>query len=312
MAQYELFVGVDVSKDWLDTALWPATRSARFANDRAGRSSLVRWLKGLEGLAMVGFEASGGYERSLRKALFDAQLPARRLNPVRVRRFAQALGILAKNDRNDALVIARFTAGLPSLADERNKAAEALAELVTARRQLCEEATRASNQARHADQPILQRLARRRAERLTKDIQLLDEAIAKAVAADPDLAAKNALMRSVPCVGPVFSHTLLGLFPELGKLTGRQAAALLGVAPFDHDSGLMKGQRHISGGRRPVRDVAYMAALVAGTHNPALAAFKQRLQKAGKKPKVIAIAIARKLITILNAILRDGKAWAQA
>jgi transposase len=309
MPQSELFVGVDVSKDWLDVSAWPAGPAERFCNDRAGRARLVRWLGRLEGLAMVGFEASGGYERSLRKSLFDAGLPARRLNPLRVRRFAQALGILAKNDSLDAQLIARFTASLPSAADERDKAAEALAELVTARRQLCEEMTRASNQAGHADQPILKRLARQRAARLAGDIKTLDQAIAKAVADDPGLAARNALLRSVPCVGPVLSHTLLGLFPELGRLTGRQAAALLGVAPFDHDSGAMKGQRHISGGRRPVRDVAYMAALVAGSHNPTLAAFKQRLQQAGKRPKVIIVALIRKLITILNAILRDGKAW---
>lgn len=312
MAQGEVFVGVDVSKDWLDVASWPAGESWRAANDRAGRGELVRRLKRLGEVQGVGFEASGGYERGLLKALLDADLPARRINPTRIRKFAQACGVLAKTDRIDALMIARFAATLPGRLAERNKAAEALAELVTARRQLCEEMTRAGNQAQHADQPLLRRLARRRAQRLSDDIRSLDAAIAKAVASDPDLARKDALIRSVPCVGPVLSHTLLGLMPELGKLSNRAAAALLGVAPFDRESGLMKGQKHIAGGRQPVRDVAYMAALVGARCNPTLAAFKQRLQAAGKRPKVIIVALMRKLITILNAMLRDGTLWATA
>jgi transposase len=312
MAQGEVFVGVDVSKDWLDVAVWPADQAWRVANDRSGRGDLVRRLKRLGGLQGVGFEASGGYERGLLKALLDADLPARRINPTRIRKFAQACGVLAKTDRIDALMIARFAATLPGRLAERNKAAEALAELVTARRQLCEEMTRAGNQAQHADQPLLKRLARRRAQRLSDDVQALDAAIAKAVASDPELARKDALIRSVPCVGPVLSHTLLGLMPELGRLSNRAAAALLGVAPFDRDSGLMKGQKHIAGGRQPVRDVAYMAALVGARCNPVLAAFKQRLQAAGKRPKVIIVALMRKLITILNAMLRDGTSWATA
>ncbi len=310
MAQSEVFVGVDVSKAWLDVAVWPGGQAWRVANDRAGRGDLVRRLKRLTGLQAVGFEASGGYEQSLLKALLDGDLPARRINPTRIRKFAQACGVLAKTDAIDALMIARFAATLPGRLAEQNKAAEALAELVTARRQLCEEMTRAGNQAEHADQPLLKRLARRRAQRLSDDIAALDAAIAKAVAKDPDLARKDALIRSVPCVGPVLSHTLLALMPELGKLSNRAAASLLGVAPFDRDSGLMRGQKHISGGRRPVRDVAYMAALVGARCNPVLAAFKQRLQAAGKRPKVIIVALMRKLITILNAMLRDQTAWA--
>ena len=312
MAQGEVFVGVDVSKDWLDVAVWPAGQTARVANDRAGRGELTRRLKRLGDLQAVGFEASGGYERGLLKALLDAGLPARRLNPVRVRRFAEACGLLAKNDRIDAAVIARFCATLPGRLAERNAAADALAELVTARRQLCEEMTRAANQGQHAGQPLLKRLAGRRASRLAQDIRTLDAAIAKAVAADPDLAAKDALIRSVPCAGPVLSHTLLGLMPELGSLSNRAAAALLGVAPFDRDSGTFKGQRRIAGGRQPVRDVAYMAALVGARCNPTLAAFKKRLQDAGKRPKVILVALMRKLITILNAIIRDNRPWQNA
>ena len=309
MAQDEVFVGVDVSKAWLDVAVWPGRQGWRVANDRTGRGDLVRRLKRMTGLQSVGFEASGGYERGLLKALLESDLPARRINPTRIRKFAQACGVLAKTDQIDAVMIARFAATLPGRLAEQNQAAEALAELVTARRQLCEEMTRAGNQAEHTDQPLLKRLARRRAQRLSDDIGALDVAIAKAVAQDPELARKDALLRSVPCVGPVLSHTLLALMPELGKLSNRAAASLLGVAPFDRDSGLTKGQKHISGGRQPVRDVAYMAALVGARCNPALATFKQRLQAAGKRPKVIIVALMRKLITILNAMLRDQTAW---
>jgi transposase len=312
MAQVEAFVGVDVSKDWLDVAIWPEGPVWRVANDRAGRSELIRRLKRIGALEGVGFEASGGYERGLLKALLDAQLPARRINPVRVRQFAQACGVLAKNDRIDAAMIARFTATLPGRLAERNLAAEALGELVTARRQLCEEMTRATNQARLTDQPILKRLARRRTQRLAEDIAALDAAMARAVAEDPELARNDALLRSVPCVGPVLSHTLLGLMPELGRISNRAAAALLGVAPFDRDSGTMKGQRRIAGGRQPVRDVAYMAAMVGARRNPVLADAKLRLAAAGKRPKVIIVALMRKLITILNAILRDQRPWAPA
>jgi transposase len=311
MAQRGEFVGIDVSKARLDVAIWPTGETFQVANDRAGRAELVRRLK-RRPVEAVGLEASGGYERDVLKALLEADLPARRVNPWRVRQFALACGILAKNDRLDALVIARFVATLPQRPVERNPAAERLAELVTARRQLCEELTRAENQAEHAGQAMVKRLSKRRAVRLKADILLLDKAIAEAVAADAELTRKNALLRSVPGVGPVFAHTLLALMPELGGLTNRQCAALLGVAPFDCDSGAFRGQRRIFGGRQAVRDVAYMAAMVGGSCNPVLKAFRQRLLAAGKRPKVALVAMMRKLITILNAMLRDDRAWSHA
>jgi len=308
MAQETVFVGIDVSKASLDVAVWPTGETFQVGNDREGRADLVRRLCRLRPEA-IGLEASGGYEREAMRALSKADLPVRRLNPIRVRRFAQACGLLAKTDRIDALVIARFVATLPSREWERNEAAERLAELVTARRQLCEEAARASNQAEHATQPLLRRLAERRIQRLRDDLRALDKAIEAAVRADPELARKDELLRSVKGVGPVFSHTLLALMPELGKLTNRQAAALVGVAPYACDSGRLRGPRHICGGRRTVRDVAYMAALSAAKYNPALRAFSERLKAAGKKPKVVLVAVMRKLVAILNAILRDGRSW---
>ena len=151
--------------------------------------------------------------------------------------------------------------------------------------------------------------AARRIARLKADILLIDQALAEAVAADEQMARKNRLLRSVPGVGPVFAHTLLALMPELGNLTRRQAASLVGVAPFDCESGTFRGQRRIIGGRKPLRDAAYMAALVAGQHNPAMKAFRQRLADAGKPPKVILVAIMRKLLATLNAMIKNQQTW---
>lgn len=309
MTQGQVFVGIDVSKERLDVCIEPQGEVRGFANDRTGRAALARWLAKREPQA-IGLEASGGYERAALHALREAGLPVYRLNALRVRRFAQGCGIMAKNDAIDAAIIARYLACVPQREVHHDPAAAALAELVTARRQLCEDLTRCTNQAEHAAQGLLKRLAARRAARLKADILLLDKAIADAVAADIGMTHKSILLRSVPGVGPVLAHTLLALMPELGALTRHQAGALMGVAPFDCDSGTFKGQRRIAGGRKPLRDAAYMAALVAGQHNPVMAAFKQRLAAAGKKPKVIFVAIMRKLIVTLNAMIRDNRQWA--
>jgi len=311
MAQQKLFVGSDISKDLIDVAIWPTGESRQVRNDRDGWRELIRWLRPLA-VEAIGIEASGGYERGPLRALLDASLPTRLVNPLRVRQFARGCGIMAKNDRLDAVAIARFIAIVPPHAVERSRAVEALAELVTARHQLTDELARAKNQAEHGCQPVVSRLAKRRILRLKADILLLDKAIAQAVAADAQLAHKNSLLRTVPGVGPVFAHSLLALMPELGSLTNRQAASLLGVAPFDFESGAFKGERKIFGGRRNLRDVAYMAAMVACSCNPIFKAFSDRLRAAGKRPKVAIVAVMRKLITTLNAMLRDNQPWRYA
>ena len=308
MAQEKLFVGNDVSKELVDAAIWPTGESLQVRNDRDGWRELIRWLRRLP-VEAIGIEASGGYERGLLRALLDAGLPARLVNPLRVRQFAKACGIMAKNDRLDAVAIARFIAIVPVHTVERSRTIEALAEHVTARHQLTDELARAKNQAEHGGQAVVARLAKRRILRLKADIVVLDKAIAQAVAADARLAHKNALMRTVPGVGPVFAHSLLALMPELGSLTNRQAASLLGVAPFDFESGAFKGERKIFGGRRNLRDVAYMAAMVACSCNPVFKAFSDRLRAAGKRPKVAIVAVMRKLITTLNAMIRDNRPW---
>jgi transposase len=301
-------IGVDISKDRLDVAVLETGEAFQESNDKAGWARLVARLAGRQ-IAAIGLEASGGYERGPIRALLKADLPVRRINPYRLRRFADALGIKAKNDKLDAGVIAQFVALLPTRPVEVDPKLERLAEQATARHQLSDELTRAQNQAEQVRDPVIKRLGKQRIAQITRQIALLDKLIAQAIAADPDLAHKDRLLRSVKGVGPVYSHTLLAFMPELGKLTRAQAGSLLGVAPFDHDSGKLKGQRCIWGGRQNVRDVAFMAALSASLHNPALKAFHQRLRAAGKPPKVALVAVMRKLITILNAILRDNVQW---
>lgn len=301
-------VGVDVSKAWLDVSVLETAEAFRVGNDAQGWAQLRKRLAARE-VAALGLEASGGYERGCVRALTDAGLTVVRVNPYRLRQFARACGVEAKTDGLDARLIARFTATLPARPVRRDPAAERLAELVTARRQLCDEKVRVGNQAEQLRDAVLRRMAAARLRRLQADILLLDRRIAERVAADPALARKDRLMRSVPSVGPVLSHTLLALMPELGELTARQVAALAGVAPYDHESGVMKGRRSIRGGRAPVRNVAYMASLAAGRVNPALKALKDRLAAAGKPAKVVLVAVIRKLLVTLNAILRDGAEW---
>lgn len=308
MTQKTVFVGIDTSKAWLDVALLDEEQTARLANDRGGWRELIDWLGPLQPAA-IGIEASGGYERGVIGALVEAGLPISRLDPRRLRCFAEACGLKAKNDRIDAQAIARFVAAMPARQVEPDPAAEALAELIDARRQLCDEHTRVTNQVRQLKSAMLGRLAKARLARIRADVALIEKHLAEQVAAHPVLAQRDALLRSVPGVGPVLSWTLLAHLPELGRLTHRQIAALVGVAPYDHDSGKMRGKRSIRGGRTQVRNVAYMSALVGGRRNPVLAAMRQRLSEAGKPPKVVIVAMIRKLLCFLNAIIRDGQPW---
>lgn len=302
------YVGVDVSKAQLDVCVLPTGEARSFANDAQGARGLLRWLHKLAPQA-VGFEATGGYERRLLAALNTAGLPAQRVNPRQVRQFAQAAGILVKNDRADARVIARFCQTLPQRETRHDPVLAQLAELVTARRQLSAERTRRSNQSGQISTPLLQRIARQQLKRLDAEIKLIACEIARLVAEHDVLAHKRAQLCSVPGVGPVTASNLIAFMPELGTLNGKQAAALVGVAPFDCDSGSFKGKRRILGGRKSLRDALYMAALVASTRNPVISRFYTRLREAGKPPKLALVAAMRKLITILNAMLRDNATW---
>ena len=308
MTQNGVHVGCDVAKDWIDVAILEDGACFQVSNDKAGWTALRRRLSGRP-LRAVGVEATGGYERGLVLALVAGDQPVRRVNPYRLRRFAQAMGLRAKNDRIDARIIARFAATIALPPVVHDPVVDQLAELVQARQQLTQDLTRLKNQADHARSSLIKNLAARRIAALKDEIKRLDKHIAQAVGGEPALAEKDRLLQSVLGVGPVLSHSLIAFMPELGRVSGKQAASLLGVAPFDHDSGKLKGRRCIAGGRQRLRNVAYMAALVAARHNPALRNLYQRLKAKGKKPKVAIVAVMRKLITILNAILRDGKPW---
>jgi transposase len=288
----------------------PEQQSFAVRNDAAGWAELVARLRGLA-IAAIGLEASGGYERGAMRALLAAGLPACQVNPFKLRQFARASGVLAKNDPLDTRMIASFVAIMPTRpAQPRPPAIERLAEMLAVRRQLNVEKVAAENAARLLEDAMLQRLSRRRIARLAADIDMLDRRLAVIAAGDAALANRYRLLTSMPGVGPVLACTLIALLPELGTMSRKQVAALVGVAPYAFDSGKFKGRRCIWGGRAPVRDVLYMAAMSASNWNPVLKAFHHRLKAAGKLPKVAIVAVMRKMITILNAMVRDDVVWA--
>jgi len=292
-------VGIDVSMLWLEVVVLP--RGVRFSvtNDAAGWAELVQKLRPWS-VAAVGLEPSGGYERGVIRALLAAGLSVRRINPNQLRQFARARGVLAKNDRLDARLIAEYVAIMPTRSVQSDPAAERLAELVTVRRQLCDEHVSVANQVSHLEDAMLRRLSKRRLARLEADIALLDNRLAEMVGSDAELARRYRRLVTMPGVGPTLAYTLLALLPELGQMSRKQLAALVGLAPYDFDSGKLKGL---------VRNVLYMAALSASRFNPPLKRFHQRLVAAGKKPKVVIVAVMRKMITTLNAMLRDRADW---
>ena len=300
--------GIDVSKDRLDVVILPEEQAFSVCNNAAGWTELIKKLRRFS-IAAIGIEPSGGYERGVIRALLAAGLSVRRINPNKLRQFARARGVLAKNDRLDARLIAEFVAIMPTRVVRRDKAAEQLAEIVTMRRQLCDEHVTVENQVTHLEDAMLRRLSKRRLARLEADIRLLDKRLADTVAADPSLAPRYRTLISMPGVGPVLAFTLIALLPELGQMSRKQIAALVGLAPYDFDSGKLKGHRSIYGGRMSVRNILYMAALSASRYNPALKVFHNRLTRANKKPKVIIVAVMRKMITTLNAMLRDNAQW---
>ena len=304
----EQVVGIDTSKAWLDVAVHGTEEVWRVDNDATGWKSLIERLKGRP-VKAVGIEPSGGYERDVARALGKAGYSVRLVNPHRLRQYARALGVLAKNDRIDARLIARFTAELPTREPRYNPLAEQMAELVTARRQLLDDKTSLGNQLRLVRDPTVTRMFKRRLKRIDADVLLLDKRLAELVARDEAIAKKDKLLRSFKGVGPVVSHTLLALAPEIGEASRRQIAALIGLAPYDHESGVFKGRRSIWGGRTAVRNVIYMAAMTAARSNPVLKTFHQRLIAAGKAPKVALVAVARKMLTILTAMLRTNTEW---
>jgi transposase len=308
-AMSEAYLGIDVSKDRLDLFLLPEGRSWSVPNDPSQIDALAASLRDAPP-ALVVLEATGGLERPVAAELAAAGLHVAIVNPRQVRDFAKALGRLAKTDRIDAGMLAEFAERIrPEPRALPSEEAELLEALVLRRRQLslmlsAERVRRTSMRA-----PKLQRDLDRHIAWLEKRLKAIDGELSQAVRKSPIWRAKDDLLQSVPGVGDTVSRTLLASLPELGTLNRKEIAALVGVAPFNCDSGRMRGKRRIWGGRAHVRRVLYMAALVATRHNPVLKAFYERLKAAGKPPKVALVACMRKLLTILNAILRTGKPW---
>jgi transposase len=306
------YLGLDVAKASVVLASEPAGRAGQFATDPAGLAALVAACQA-QPVTLIVLEATGGYEAPVAAALATAGLPVTIVNPRQVRAFAQALGRLAKTDRVDAEVLALFAARVrPAPRPLPDEATQELEALLARRRQLLE--------MLHAER---QRLPRARGREVRRNLRAhirwlehggidADAELERLIQQSPVWRVQDQLLQSVPGVGPTLARTLLGLLPELGHLDRHQIAALVGVAPLARDSGTLRGRRTCWGGRPAVRTVLYMAALTAARWNPVLRTFYQRLRAAGKSAKLALTAVARKLLVLLNAILRDQRPWRYA
>jgi len=302
------FVGIDVSKQQLDVAVRPSEVTWVVAHDEAGLSALVARLRDLAPTLIV-LEATGGWEVAVAGALAAAALPVAVMNPRQVRDFARSTGTLAKTDRLDAQLLAQFAEAVrPEPRPLPDAQAQELTALLQRRRQLVEMLTAEKNRLTVASRRIRPQL-QAHIEWLHKQIAQFDEDLRQLIRASPLWREKDDLLRSTPGVGPVLATTLVAALPELGLLTRRQIAALVGVAPLNRDSGTLRGRRAVWGGRAQVRAVLYMSTVVAVRHNPVLSAFYQRLRAAGKAPKLALTACMRKLLTILNAMLKHHTRW---
>jgi transposase len=308
MASQDVFVGIDVSKDRLDVHVRPLGSGFCVGNDAAGHAALIGRLRPLRSKRIV-LEASGGYERAVWLALSEAGLVAAVVNPRQVREFARASGRLAKTDRLDAAVIAHFAQTFsPAAIRNPDPVADRLGEHVLYRRSLCDQIVALDNQLRRLESASLREIAAVRLAGLRAEVKQIEQAMAAIVTSDPAKRALFACLVALKGVGPVLAWTLIANLRELGSLTRHQAAALIGVAPFNRDSGNQRGYRAIAGGRMQVRNVLYVAILSAVRHNPAIKAFYRRLRTNGKPAKVALVACMRKLAVILNAIVRDHRA----
>jgi transposase len=308
----EHFVGIDVAKDRLEVHLRPSGQSFTVARDGEALAGLVERLRALSP-ALVVIEATGGYETVVASAIAAAQLPLAVVNPRQIRDFARATGKLAKTDRLDAAAIAHFAEAVrPPVRPIADAEAQALGELVARRRQVIEMMVAERNRHRMASQRRVIRAIERHLAVLQAELSELDTDIDDAIRNCPAWQADADLLQSVPGVGPATLRTLIAELPELGHLTRRKIAALVGVAPVNRDSGTLRGRRTIAGGRNAVRTALYMAALVASRANPVIAAHYKKLRAAGKSGKQALVACIRKLLVILNAILRDRKPWQTA
>jgi transposase len=308
MAASAVFIGIDVAKDHLDLAIAGVAKGWRVSNDAAGIAATVDRLTALAPTRIV-LEATGGYELGIASALLGAGLPAGIVNPRQVRDFARSRNLLAKTDQLDAQLLAGFAQALTTpLRPLPSAEVQALRALVTRRRQVSELLVAEQNRLEHAAGAVAAHISAHIVW-LKQNLAALEAEAAAAVTASAAWQQQLSWLTSVPGVGPVVATTLLAGVPELGQLRGKQIAALVGVAPFNRDSGTLRGKRSVWGGRAPVRAVLYMAALVGTRYNPVLRAFYQRLLASGKAKKVALTACMHKLLLILNALLRQQTSW---
>jgi transposase len=308
MSEQEQWAGIDVAKTWLDVASSADVPVRRLPNDADGIAALVADLRE-RAPQLVVLEATGGYETAVTAALVAAGIAVAVVNPRQVRDFAKATGQLAKSDALDARVLARFAQRIqPPVRPLPDAVAQELAALLARRRQLLEMRT-AEQHRRPSLAPRLRPALDAHLVWLSQQMADLDRELDQTLRASPVWRAKEDLLRSIPGIGPVVARTLLGELPELGRLDRWEVAALAGVAPLNQDSGRRHGKRRTWGGRAPVRAALYMAAVTATRGNPTIRALYTRLRAAGKPAKVALVACMRKLLTIANAILRDGIPW---
>jgi transposase len=304
-----LFWGVDVASNKLDLACHGQDNVSRFDNSEGGIAQLVAQVR-QRPIALIVVEATGGYEIPLITALAEAGLPVVRINPRQLRSFAIAVGQLAKTDKIDARTIALFAHDVqPGVRPLPTKQQQLFADLAARRRQLVSMRTAELNRRGKTRAPQLVESIDAVLTVLDQQIALLERQLAELIASDPQWQQRDQLLRSVPGVANVTSHLLLADLPELGQLNHKQIAKLVGLAPLNRDSGKQRGRRFIVAGRRTVRTALYMAALSASRFNPPIRQFYQRLRQAGKPFKVAIAACMRKLLTILNAIVRDNNTW---
>lgn len=303
-------IGIDISKATLDAYRTDDGVHAQFQNDNKGRRALLQWIG--ESAALVVFEATGAYHRGLEVDLANASVPFAKVNPKQARRFAQAIGTLAKTDRVDAAMLAKMGAvlDLPPQTPATQELHD-MRELLAARQALIKDQSAARTRLGTASVASVQTILKRRLRQIAKDIEQIDNALSSLSILDATFARKVAILASIPGIGALTAITLLIDMPEIGNMENKQAASLAGLAPVSQSSGKWQGKERIQGGRAQLRKALYMPALVATRANPDMARKYNQLIDAGKQKKVALTAIMRKLLVMANALLRDDRKWAE-
>ena len=307
----DVSIGIDISKDSLDTCLLPDKTAQRFTNDDKGLAAFVTWV-GARPVCRIVYEATGPYHRRLEAVLGQAGLPLVKVNPRHARRFAEAIGRPAKTDQIDAALLARFGQTLkPTVKPAPGEALAELKEMLSARHALLKDRTATKNRLKTQTLVILKRQSSQRLAVIETDLASIEAEIERRIDNDPDLKQKAAILASIPGLGKITVFTLIIDMPELGTMTAKQAASLAGLAPITRQSGTWRGRAHIQGGRAGLRQALYMPALVACRFNNDLKQKYDQLIAAGKPAKVAITAIMRKLIVLANTLIRQKRAWVE-